>query len=270
MSPSGLASAAQAFDAIAAGFDARFIPWKSVGAQRRAVRRALAEAFRPGARVIEVGAGTGEDALWLAEQGRDVLMTDASPAMIAVAAAKCGPRVSSAVAAAEEFEALAEALRGEPQFDGAYSVFAGLNCVSDLKPFGRGIGRLLRPGTPLLLVMFGTCCPGEMVVETLRGRPRNAMRRFRRGDVAARLAGRDFTVRYHRRRDLVRMLGPWFELEGREGIGVFVPPSAAEPWISTHPRLLGLLEAADRLAARPLARFGDHILYRFVRTSEPA
>ena len=62
MTPSGLASAARAFDSIAGDFDARFIPWKSVEMQRRAVRRALAEAFRPGARLIEIGAGTGEDA----------------------------------------------------------------------------------------------------------------------------------------------------------------------------------------------------------------
>ncbi len=258
MSASGLASAAQAFDAIAGSFDARFIPWKSVEAQRRAVRRALAEAFRPGARLIEIGAGTGEDAAWLATRGRDVLMTDPSPAMIAAATSKFGALVRCAVAAAE------------PLFDGAYSVFAGLNCVSDLTGFGRGIARLLEHGAPMLLVMFGTCCPGEMVVETMRARPRNAFRRLPRGDVPARLSGRDFTVRYHRRADLVRMLGPWFRLESREGIGVFVPPSAAEPWISAHPRLLGLLEAADRLAARPLAYFGDHILYRFVRTAEPA
>jgi hypothetical protein len=66
------------------------------------------------------------------------------------------------------------------------------------------------------------------------------------------------------------MLGPRFALESSEGVGIFVPPSAAEPWISGHPRLLGLLEAADRLAARPLAFLGDHILYRFVRTAEPA
>ena len=270
MSASGLASAAQAFDAIAGSFDARFIPWKSVEAQRRAVRRALAEAFRPGARLIEIGAGTGEDAAWLATRGRDVLMTDPSPAMIATAMAKFGARIRSAVAAAENFGDLADALAAEPRFDGAYSVFAGLNCVSDLTGFGRGIARLLEPGAPMLLVMFGTCCPGEMIVETLRGRPRNALRRFRRGDVAARLAGRNFTVRYHRRADLVQKLAPWFRLESREGIGVFVPPSAAEPWISAHPRLLGLLEAADRLAARPLAGLGDHILYRFMRTAEPA
>lgn len=270
MSASGLASAAEAFDAVAGSFDARFNPWKSVEAQRRAVRRALAEAFRPGARLIEIGAGTGEDAAWLTERGRDVLVTDPSPAMIATATAKFGGRVRSAVAAAERFEDFADTLAAEPRFDGAYSVFAGLNCVSDLTGFGRGIARLLEPGAPVLLVMFGTCCPGEMIVEMLRGRPRNAFRRLQRGDVPARLAGRDFTIRYHRRADLVRMLAPRFRLESRQGIGVFVPPSAAEPWISAHPRLLGLLEAADRLTARALAGFGDHILYRFVRTAEPA
>ena len=51
-------------------------------------------------------------------------------------------------------------------------------------------------------------------------------------------------------------------------IGLFVPPSAAEPWISRHPRLLGLLEALDRGLSRPLAMLGDHVLYRFVRTEE--
>jgi SAM-dependent methyltransferase len=266
----GRVSAAQAFDAVAGDFDARFSPWKSVEAQRRAVRRALAEAFPPGARLIEVGAGTGGDALWLTDQGREVLMTDASPAMIAAAAAKCGTRARSAIVAAEGFGELAEELRDEPRFDGAYSVFGALNCVGELTRFGEGIARLLRPGAPLLLVIFGTCCPGEMIVETIRGRPGNAFRRFRRGDVPARLAGRDFTVRYHRAADLVRMLAPWFRLEDREGIGVFVPSSAAEPWISSHPRLLRLLEAADRIAARRLAGLGDHILYQFVRTESAA
>jgi ubiquinone/menaquinone biosynthesis C-methylase UbiE len=258
-----LAPAAQAFEGIAADFDARFGQWRSVEAQRRAIRAALLNAFPPGARLIEAGGGTGEDALWLTEQGRQVLMTDASPAMVAAASAKS---VNAAVATAEQFGALADELSGEPLFDGAYSVFAGLNCVRDLSSFAEGIARLLRPGAPLMLVLFGTSCPGEMVAETIRGRPRNAFRRFRRGDVPARLGGREFTVRYHRSRDLNRMLAPCFRLRLRRGIGIFVPPSAAEPWISGHPRLLGILEKLDRVVTRPLAPLGDHVLYRFERT----
>ena len=266
MRASPLAPAAQAFDAIAPQFDTRFQLWLSVEAQRRIIRQELAAVFPPGQRLIEIGGGTGEDALWLASRGREVLMTDASPAMVAEASAKCGQRVRTMVASAEDFGALATELDGEPEFDGAFSIFAGLNCVPDLTVFGRHIARLLREGAPLMLVMFGTCCPGEMIVQAFRGKPRKALRRFQRGDVAARLDGRGFTVRYHRRRDLERMLSPWFRLEARRGIGIFVPPSAAEPWISSHPRLLRSLEALDRSVSRPLASLGDHILYKFVRT----
>src|SRR5271163_5332003 len=83
-----LAPAAAAFDAVAEAFDERFGPWLSVAAQRRAVRAALRDAFPPGARVIEIGGGTGEDALWLSAHGRQVLLTDVSPLMVRVAAAK--------------------------------------------------------------------------------------------------------------------------------------------------------------------------------------
>src|SRR5271154_1918672 len=86
-----LAPAAAAFDAIAERFDERFGPWLSVAAQRRAVRSALRDAFPPGARVIEIGGGTGEDALWLMARGRQVLLTDVSPLMVRLAAAKFAP-----------------------------------------------------------------------------------------------------------------------------------------------------------------------------------
>jgi len=262
-----LSPASRAFDAVASSFDDRFGSWLGVAAQRRAVRTAMADAFPIGSRLIEVGGGTGEDALWLIERGRHVLLTDASPEMIRVANRKLGGRAKdqARVAAADEIANVA----GGP-FDGAYSNFAALNCIRDLRPFASGLARLLRPGASAILVMFGTFCPGEMAVEAIRGRPRNMFRRLARGDVPARLGGHDFTVRYHRPAELQRAMAPWFDLQSRQGIGTFVPPSAAEPWISRHPRLLAALEKMDRATSSPLAMFGDHILYRFVRTGAAA
>lgn len=266
----GLSAAAAAFDAVADRFDERFEPWLSVAAQRRAVRAELERAFPVGARLVEIGGGAGGDALWLAERGRQVLLTDASTQMVRVASAKLRGVVGTRaeVCAAEDFEALAERIDGP--LDGAFSNFAGLNCVCDLGPFGRGLARLLRPEAPALLVVFGTICPGEWLVEALRGRPKAMFRRLSRGWARARLGGHEFSVRYHRRRDLERALAPWFSPAGRRGIGVFTPPSAAEPWISRHPRLLGGLEALDLALAAPLAPLGDHVLYRFERTQAPA
>ncbi|HEY4032002.1 MAG TPA: class I SAM-dependent methyltransferase [Caulobacteraceae bacterium] len=263
-------AAAEAFDAIAERFDERFTPWLSVAAQRRAVRGALEAAFPEGARLIEIGGGTGEDALWLLKRGRQVMLTDASPLMVRISAAKFAdlPGAETQVCAAENLGELASWIA--TPFDGAYSNFAGLNCVTDLGPFAQGLARLLRPGASALLVVFGRWCPGEWLVEPLRGRPKNAFRRIAAGDQPARLGGREFTVRYHRRRDLERVMAPWFRPAGRLGVGVFVPPSAAEPWISGHPRLLGALETLDRGLGGPLADLGDHILYRFVRTEAEA
>lgn len=265
---STLRPAALAFDAIAPDFDMRFGAWHSVAAQRRAVRAALLGAFPLKGNILELGGGTGEDAAFLAERGFKLLLTDASPAMVSRAQAKLAPFGSRAeVAAAEEMENFAHRhLAGEALFDGAFSNFAPLNCVINLKPVAQGLARLLKPGAAAMLVLFGTCCPGEMVTELFRGRPHLALRRFRRGEAPARLANQDFHVVYHRRAALVHAFAPWFALEKRFGIGIAVPPSAAEPWITQRPRLLTAMEVFDKLLCRPLAILGDHVIYQFRRT----
>jgi len=264
MAPAKLPSAARAFDTIAETFDERFGAWESVAAQRRAVRGELLQAFSPGASVIEIGGGTGDDALWLAAIGRSVLLTDVSPRMVQRARAKFAGHAGlrAETAAAETFEALD--LGGE-RFDGAFSNFAALNCVDDLEPVARGLARMVRPGGTVVLVLFGIFCPGEWLVEALRGRPRAMFRRFMRGRVPARLGGNDFTVRYFTTAELVSAMTPWFDFAGRRGVGVFVPPSAAEPWITRQPRLLSGLEWLDQRLSGPFAGLGDHILHRFVR-----
>jgi SAM-dependent methyltransferase len=263
-----LRPAALAFDVVAPAYDSRFGTWSSVAAQRRAVRTALLQRFPSGGRVLEIGGGTGEDATFLAQLGFQVLLTDPSPTMVILAAKKLTPLGSAAeITSAEEMEEFADRYlaAGQPLFDGVFSNFAPLNCVADLEPVARGVSRLLKPNASAMLVFFGTCCPGEMLVETLRGRPHQALRRRKRGMVPAKLAKHEFQVIYHRPSEIERAFAPWFTLEKRIGIGVAVPPSAAEPWISAHLRLLAVMERIDRVLDHPLAMLGDHVLYQFHR-----
>ena len=267
---SSLRPAASAFDAVAPSYDSRFGVWASVAAQRRAVRTALIQQFPAGGRILEVGGGTGEDALFLAQHGFEILLTDPSPKMVKLSAEKLAPfNVATEIATGEEMEDFAQRylIADRPLFDGAFSNFAPLNCVGDLSLVARGLSQLLKPQATAMLVFFGTCCPGEMVVETLHRRPRQALRRRKLGNVEARLAKREFQIVYHRRAAIERAFAPWFILERTVGIGITVPPSAAEPWISRHPRLLSAMEAIDRVLAHPLAMLGDHILYQFRRTA---
>lgn len=270
----GLPPAVRAFDALAGAFDERFGAWESVAAQRRAVRRALLDAFPEGASLIELGGGTGEDALFLARHGRRVLVTDGAPAMVARTNEKAGAegladRVAAERVSLEELDAWARAYSGVP-FDGAFSNFASLNCVADHGPVARGLACLLPPGRRALLVVFGPCCPGEMLVLLARGKGRAAFRRLVRAPAPARVGGETFTVTYPEPRELAREFAPWFRLKGTIGVGVFVPPSGAEPVVSRFPRLLGGLEALDRVFGKPLALLGDHVLCDFERTDAPA
>lgn len=276
MTPSApaLPPAVRAFDALAPAFDASFSGWTSVAAQRRAVRRALLAAFPKDARLLELGGGTGEDALFLAAEGRRVHLTDGSPGMVARTRAKAAAAgvldlVTAETVTLEEFEGWARARSGT-RFSGAFSNFAALNCVPEHASVARGLARVLPKGARALLVVFGPACPLETLVLLARGRSGAAFRRLRRGPAPARVAGETFSVTYPSPRALAREFAPFFRLRGARGIGVFVPPSSAEPWISSHPRLLGAGEALDRLASRPLALLADHILLDFERTGSPS
>jgi ubiquinone/menaquinone biosynthesis C-methylase UbiE len=263
-------AAALAFDAMAPRFDERFGSWLSVAAQRRAVRSALVKGFPPGGKILEIGGGTGEDASFLARHGYKVVLTDPSSAMVSEAKAKLFKLGSRAeVASAEELEEFAGLDDGLSQFDGAFSNFAPLNCVIDLEPVARGLAGMLKPGAPALLVLFGTFCPGEMLTELLRLKFSQVLRRRQRGPIRARLGQRKFDIVYHRRSELKNAFAPWFCLEGTLGIGVAVPPSGAEPWISRFPRFVAGLEGLDRVLSGPLAMLGDHVLYKFRRNSTP-
>jgi SAM-dependent methyltransferase len=147
-------------------FDARAGGWASVAAQRRSRAAHPAANVPAWSRLLELAGGTAEDALFLAARGRHVLFTDGSAAMVALARRK-------AVAAGLADNVLAERLMLEQigefalphewptPLAGAYSNFAGLNCVADLRPVARGLARLLPAGAAALLVMFGPCPPGD-------------------------------------------------------------------------------------------------------------
>ena len=274
-----LPPAVRAFDQTAPRFDERFGEWRSVAAQRAAVRRYLLRTFRPGSRILELGAGTGDDALFLLERGYHVFPTDGSPGMVERATEKVRRAGQTDVpveqVVLEELDRFERRRRQErlPPFDGAFSNFAAFNCVPDLRRVARPLAGLIRPGGACVLVVFGPCSIGEVIVELVRGRPAAAVRRFRRGPAPARIGQEHFQVWYPRPVAFARAFDPYFALKRVRGIGILVPPSAAEPWISKFPRVVAAMEAADRLLSAPLARLADHVLLHLERshvTAPPA
>jgi len=260
-------AAAAAFDRVASSYDELFTHTAIGRAQRKQVWEKLLAAFPPGSRILELNCGTGEDARFLAKRGRSVVACDASAAMIEVAKQR-GPK-EGGVANPEYLQVANEdlsALAAQGRFDGVLSNFSGLNCVADLTPVARHLANLIRPGGRALLCLWSPVCVAEVFWYLFHGQMKKAARRFS-GKATARLGGVTIPVSYPTVRELRRSFSPWFQLRSRRAIGLFVPPSYAEPWMSKHPKLLARLERLDEICAQwPILRdVGDHMLLEFVR-----
>jgi ubiquinone/menaquinone biosynthesis C-methylase UbiE len=211
-----------------------------------------------GARVLELNAGTGTDAVQLAQRGYFVHATDIAPGMLARVPEKVKQMglQDRVTIEARSFLELG-GVRGAP-FDAVFSDLGGLNCVPDLTPVIQQLPGILKPGGTLTWVLMPHICLWEMA-EVFRGNFSLAFRRFSRGRVRAHLEGLDFHVYYFSPRQVLRWFGNDFELLALEGLSVITPTAESKNLAKWHPRLYRLLSwLDDRLSAhRPWSGWGD-------------
>ena len=242
-----------AFDNLAAQYD-RLWTRTTVGQlQREAVWRGIAPLFKPGHSVLDLGCGTGEDAVRLMDAGLRVHAIDASPEMV---------RVSRNRGVDAEVLPIENCGQLEGRFDAVLSNFGALNCVADLEALREPLGRLVRPGGYLAICLIGRFCLWETAWSLLRARPGKAFRRWR----SSAMSSLGFRVFYPSKRNLDAALGPQFALLNWRGIGLSVPPSYVT---GLSDGALHKLDACDRRIAHwPLLRgLSDHRLFVFVRNS---
>jgi SAM-dependent methyltransferase len=254
MTPS-LRNAETYWDTAAETYEQDFTGTLVGEARRRSVWIELVRHFKPGQRVLEINCGTGIDALFLARRGVHVHACDLSPRMIQMAQERAS---SERLACPPTFNVVPTehlaSLTSMVPFDGAFSNFSGLNCVDDLASVGKNLGRLLIPGSPLLLCMMGRFVPLEILWFLAHGVPRKAFRRLAPPrDVDPGNAG--LTIRRPSVTEICRSMSPAFKLLDRKGIGIVIPPSYAEHAVVPFPRLLTCLERIDR-------RIGPNRLFR--------
>lgn len=257
------------FDGAAGDYDRRFTDTLLGRWLRAAVWERLAGRFLPGMHVLELGCGTGEDAIWLARRAVKVTATDISPAMLDVARAKAA---AAGVADLVDFQVidLAHLPADTTKFDGAFSDFGVLNCVSDYPGLAGWLAACTRPGGATVLVVMGPTCLWEMAWYLLHLDARRAFRRLLRAGVVARVAGQPVRIWYPSAGGLCKAFLPWFSVSGVRGVGVFLPPSYLAGWVERRPRLFALLRRLDsRLAgAWPFRELGDHYLVELERQAE--
>jgi SAM-dependent methyltransferase len=261
-------AAARAFDLLAEEYDTKFTQTIVGRAQRDAVWNVLDRSFHIGQRILELNCGTGEDAQHLAERGIRIVACDASSRMIEVArrrlahANACGNATFHHVPT----ERISEMGYLGP-YQGAFSNFSGLNCVSDLCNVADQLAALLQRDAWLFLCVSTRFCLWESCWYTLRGDWKKASRRWN-GRAHVCLGGVEVEVHYPTVSTMDEAFRPWFDLQFCTGIGVTIPPSYVNAWIGERPSLFRALSSIDGVVREwPLARvLGDHVLLAFRRS----
>lgn len=243
---------AAAFDRIATSYDVLWTKTAIGVSQRNAIWQRIDGLFKGGSLILDLGCGTGEDALHLHSRGVEVYGVDASASMVEIARRR---GVNAYQLAAEDISEL------NRTFDGAICNFGVLNCINPLENVAALLGEVIRPKGYLAVCVMGRYCLWETFYFLLHGNVRKAIRRFT-GEKAESSIG--VAVQYETVKRIRQVFGANFKLINWYGIGLCVPPSYVRH-ISTS--IIYRLAQLDRLIAHwPFFRgLSDHRLFIFKR-----
>jgi len=254
---------ALAFTGQSAIFDQLYAGNGIVTYKRERVRKHLLKFLNPGSKILELNAGTGDDAIFLAGQGHYVHATDISEGMQEKLMEKVTVHRMNRFVTNElcSFTSL-ENLSDKGPYDCIFSNFAGLNCTGDLEKVLDSFDDLLKPGGIVVLVILPGFCLWESLL-ILRGKFKTATRRFfSSGGRKAKIEGAGITCWYYSPNLIRRSLSRQFSLMELEGLCTIVPPSYIENFPEKYPRAFGwLCKMENRYKATwPWKYMGDYYI----------
>ena len=263
MNSSRLSDTQDAFDSVAADYDGPRGNNALIQDMRSEMWRWLDATFAPGSRLIDVGCGTGLDAIRMAQLGHHVTAIDWSPQMARrtsdrAAGERLTDRVRTIAMGAHELHRL----DGEGIYDGAYSNLGPLNCVPSLAEVSRECARLLKPGGALVFTVIGRICPWEIAHYLRRQQWARVKVRYVRNFVPVGMNKHTVWTHYYGPREFYRAFERHFTLAHYRGLCVFAPPPYLTGLREDYPRIYDRLWRLDRrLSGWPLLRsMGDHFL----------
>ena len=237
------------FDGIANAYQDLWSGTKAGRLQREAVWRHTTDLFPTGSSLLDLGCGTGDDAVMFSERGVHVTGIDSSAEMVRIARDR---GVDARLCALENLGDL------PGTFDAVWSNFGALNCVERLTDLREPLVQVIKPGGWLIVCLMSRVCLWETIWYLRHVRFGKAVRRWS-GEASSSVASRVF---YPTVRSVSRAFAPDFRLIATHGIGVAVPPSYVTGISDTVMERLGAIDR--RLASWPILRsLGDHRLLIF-------
>ena len=252
-----------AFDAVAANYDGPLGNNALVQRIRTRTMRAVRQNTLRGSRLLDLGCGTGLDAVSLASAGYRVTAIDWSVEMVRRTKDRSiQTNLQDRVEVMHlGFHQLDEFSSG--YFDGLYSDLGPLNCAANIEELAASLARILKPDGRLIASVIGRVCPWEWLLYSSKGQWARARLRFTRDPVPVPLNGRMIWTRYFTPREFEGVfISAGFELISVRALGLFVPPPYMIGFAERHPRIINFLQTLDDSFGHwpGIRQWGDHFL----------
>lgn len=210
--------------------------------------------------ILEINCGTGEDAVWLAQQNFSVTATDVSSKMIEIARNKS--QLNHLSFDVVDCNQVAEKYNPD-SFDCVFSNFGGLNCLSpsELRLFFKNASKILTSNGQMVLVIMPKNTLWEELYFILKGKFSEAFRRKKKS-VIANVDGEKVTTYYYNPDAVSESASEQFMVMNFYPIGFFVPPSYLESFFKNKPRLFSVLNRLEKRISTFsfLSKYADHYL----------
>ena len=252
----------EAYEALAPDYDRQV---QGDGWMRDVLWDRYARLFCAGQTVLDLGCGTGIDAIFLARRGIRVVGIDASPAMIAQSRAKLAAAELEDLADLRVMDIARVGSLPAAAFDGIICAFAALSTQAGLDEFAASIARLLVPRGILVVHLLNRWSLWEWL-GLLRSSRFGAARRLGRNPVRNFIIGGRTVPHYlyHPGATYARFFQSDFALRRAYGIGILRPPHTVQRIPSVIVSRLDRLERPLR-GLRPFRDWGRFFVLELER-----
>jgi SAM-dependent methyltransferase len=216
----------EAYEAAAPDYDQQV---QGDGWMRHVLWDRYARLFSAGQTVLDLGCGTGIDAIFFAQRGIRVVGIDAAPAMIAQSRAKLAAAELEDLVDLRVMDIARVGSLPEEAFDGIICAFAALSTTAGLDELAASVARLLVPGGILVVHLLNRWSLWEWL-GLLRSRRFGAARRLGRDPLRNFVIGGRTVPHYlyYPGAAYERFFRSHFALRRAYGIGILRPPHTVQ------------------------------------------
>lgn len=249
-------------DNIASGYDE--VVNASISAQyiRDYFRTRILSSIKPGQNLIEIGCGTGTDAVFLAKEGIHITATDISPNMLKITAEKAENEKLTELIKTELLDAdRLDVLQGNI-FDGIISNLNAVNYVKDIGRFSLNTSNLLKPGAKVFFVMLNKVCLWEILYNLLKLKPVTAFEKF-----SSREKYYKTEMKLYFPRKIKKIFFEYYTVNKITGFGFLNPPDGLAAYQEKHKNFYKKIQGLEKFLCSkyPLYNLCDHYLIEMTR-----